>query len=54
MVTCVDELLKGTSCADLWLSDKPVAAGLDQSLLARQTSGFSSADLSNLVGSVRL
>jgi ATP-dependent metalloprotease len=36
---------------EYYLSDKPVAAGLDQSLLARQTSGFSGADLSNLVGS---
>jgi ATP-dependent Zn protease len=39
---------------EYYLSDKPVAAGLDQSLLARQTSGFSGADLSNLVGSVGL
>jgi ATP-dependent metalloprotease len=39
---------------EYYLSDKPVAAGLDQSLLARQTSGFSGADLSNLVGSVSL
>jgi hypothetical protein len=39
---------------EYYLSDKPVAAGLDQSLLARQTSGFSGADLSNLVGDVLL
>jgi len=32
-----------------YLNDKPVAPGLDQELLARQTSGFSGADLSNLV-----
>jgi ATP-dependent 26S proteasome regulatory subunit len=39
---------------EYYLSDKPVAAGLDQLLLARQTSGFSGADLSNLVGGVTL
>lgn len=34
---------------EYYLSDKPVQAGLDQALLARQTSGFSGADLNNLV-----
>lgn len=34
---------------EYYLKDKPVAPGLDQGLLARQTSGFSGADLSNLV-----
>jgi ATP-dependent Zn protease len=39
---------------EYYLSDKPVVAGLDQALLARQTSGMSGADLSNLVGSILL
>uniref|UniRef100_A0A383WAE8 AAA+ ATPase domain-containing protein n=1 Tax=Tetradesmus obliquus TaxID=3088 RepID=A0A383WAE8_TETOB len=39
---------------EYYLSDKPVAAGLDQSLLARQTSGFSGADLSNLINEAAL
>ncbi|KAF6252523.1 hypothetical protein COO60DRAFT_1471478 [Scenedesmus sp. NREL 46B-D3] len=39
---------------EYYLSDKPVAAGLDQTLLARQTSGFSGADISNLVNEAAL
>eukprot|EP00882_Tetradesmus_deserticola_P011814 GHRQ01012505.1.p1 GENE.GHRQ01012505.1~~GHRQ01012505.1.p1 ORF type:complete len:329 (+),score=195.39 GHRQ01012505.1:773-1759(+) len=39
---------------EYYLSDKPVAPGLDQALLARQTSGFSGADISNLVNEAAL
>eukprot|EP00775_Hariotina_reticulata_P001558 gene1558-1898_t len=39
---------------EYYLKDKPVAPGLDQGLLARQTSGFSGADLSNLVNEAAL
>jgi hypothetical protein len=54
-VTCVGVLLRRCyllicGCA----SDKPVAAGLDQSLRVRETSDFSGAALSNLVGGVEL
>eukprot|EP00798_Chlamydomonas_sp_ICE-L_P022115 gene22115-29174_t len=34
---------------DYYLSDKPTEAGLDKELIARNTAGFSGADLSNLV-----
>lgn len=37
-----------------YLGDKPVGPGVDAGLLARQTAGFSGADLSNLVNEAAL
>jgi ATP-dependent metalloprotease len=34
---------------EYYLHDKPVASDVDPKLVARQTSGFSGADISNLV-----
>jgi hypothetical protein len=55
-LSCIRVLLKGMICADLWLcqmrSNKPVAAGQDQSAAGAANKWFSGADLSNLVGGV--
>lgn len=39
---------------DYYLSDKPVAPDVDKDLLARQTQGFSGADISNVVNEAAL
>eukprot|EP00197_Chlamydomonas_leiostraca_P003648 CAMPEP_0202861408 /NCGR_PEP_ID=MMETSP1391-20130828/2816_1 /ASSEMBLY_ACC=CAM_ASM_000867 /TAXON_ID=1034604 /ORGANISM="Chlamydomonas leiostraca, Strain SAG 11-49" /LENGTH=821 /DNA_ID=CAMNT_0049540795 /DNA_START=584 /DNA_END=3045 /DNA_ORIENTATION=+ len=47
--------IKGrTDILDYYLADKPVAPGVDRDLLARQTQGFSGADLSNLINEAAL
>lgn len=39
---------------DYYLGDKPVAPDVDASVLARNTAGFSGADISNLVRGVNV